>query len=73
MSMKNSNDTIGNRTRDLNQLRHRVPPLHGHRPDNLKFLVLEKIFSAGLRVKKKTEVRDSIPELLQCGVCASDF
>ena len=26
MSLKNSNDTIGNRTRDLlNQLRHRVP------------------------------------------------
>ena len=27
MSMKNSNDTIGNRTRDLNKLRHREPPL----------------------------------------------
>jgi hypothetical protein len=28
MSMKNSNDTFGNRTRDLsaNELRHRVPP-----------------------------------------------
>jgi hypothetical protein len=25
--MKNSNDTIGNRFRDLNQLRHRVPLL----------------------------------------------
>ena len=25
--MKNSNDTIGNRTRDLNQLRHRRPPM----------------------------------------------
>ena len=25
ISMKNFNDTIGNRTRDLNQLRHRVP------------------------------------------------
>ena len=27
MSMKNSSDTIGNRTRDLNQLRYRVPHL----------------------------------------------
>jgi hypothetical protein len=26
MSTKNSNDIIGNRTRELNQLRHRVPP-----------------------------------------------
>jgi hypothetical protein len=26
MSRKNSSDTAGNRTRDLNQLRHRIPP-----------------------------------------------
>ena len=26
--MKNSNDTIGNRTRDMNQLRHRLPRSH---------------------------------------------
>ena len=29
--MKNSNDTIGNRTRDLNQLRYLVPHLTGYR------------------------------------------
>jgi hypothetical protein len=25
--MQNSSDSIGNRTRDFNQLRHRVPPV----------------------------------------------
>jgi hypothetical protein len=30
MSMKNSNDTIGNRTRDLSKLRYRVPHLAGY-------------------------------------------